>query len=80
MKSMFIIGFGSWATFNIAYGNSYNPEQEIREQRHDAGALGYGGERVVEVKPFAIFFGKLLLLTQIILIKPFGYVLTKMVT
>lgn len=58
LSNMLRIGFGAWTTFNIAYENKNNSEPQIREQRYDAGALGYGGYRVVEVKPFAILFWK----------------------
>ncbi len=58
LNNIFTIGFGAWTTFNIAYENKHHPEQQIREQRYDAGALGYGGNRVVEIKPFASLFWK----------------------
>ena len=58
LNNMFSIGFGAWTTFNISYENKYNPDQQIREQRYDAGALGYGSSRVVTVKPFAGLFWK----------------------
>jgi len=56
LNNLFTIGFGAWTTFNITYENKTNPERQIREQRYDVGALGYGGNRVVEVKPFAGLF------------------------
>jgi hypothetical protein len=56
VNNLFTIGFGAWTTFNIAYEYKTNPERQIREQRYDVGALGYGGNRVVEVKPFAGLF------------------------
>ena len=56
LNNLFTIGFGAWTTFNIAYENKTNPERQIREQRYDVGALGYGGDRIVEVKPFAGLF------------------------
>ena len=58
LNNMFSIGFGAWSTFNIAYENRQQPERQIREQHYDAGALGYGGGRVVEVRPFAGLFWK----------------------
>jgi hypothetical protein len=58
LNNLFTIGFGAWTTFNIAYEHKTNPERQIREQRYDVGALGYGGNRVVEVKPFAKIFWK----------------------
>jgi hypothetical protein len=56
LNNLFTIGFGAWTTFNIAYEHKTNPERQIREQRYDVGALGYGSDRVVEVKPFAELF------------------------
>jgi hypothetical protein len=56
LNNLFTIGFGTWTTFNIAYQDKTNPERQIREQRYDVGALGYGSERIVEVKPFAGLF------------------------
>ncbi len=58
LNNIFSIGFGAWTTFNIAYESRHNSEQQIREQRYDAGALGYGSNRVVEVEPFAGLFWK----------------------
>ncbi len=56
LNNLFTIGFGAWTTFNIAYENKANSDRQIREQRYDVGALGYGGNRIVEVKPFAELF------------------------
>lgn len=56
LNIVFTIGFGTWTTFNIAYENKTNPERQIREQRYDVGTLGYGSDRIVEVKPFAGLF------------------------
>ena len=56
LNNLFTIGFGAWTTFNIAYENKANPERQIREQRYDASAFGYGGDRIVEVKPLARLF------------------------
>jgi hypothetical protein len=56
MINLFNFGFGAWSTFNIAYEHKMNPERQIREQQYDMGALGYGGWRIVEVKPFAGLF------------------------
>jgi len=60
VSNLFTLGFGTWTTFNIAYEHERNPERQVREQRYDAGALGYGGNRIVEVRPFAGFFWKIL--------------------
>lgn len=59
LNNLFTIGFGAWTTFNIAYEDKTNPERQIREQQYDAGAFGYGGSRLVEVKPFAGLFWKI---------------------
>ncbi|HYH14312.1 MAG TPA: hypothetical protein VD794_03775, partial [Flavisolibacter sp.] len=59
-SNMFTLGFGAWSTFNITYEHRKHPERQIREQRYDAGAFGYGGDRVVEVRPFAGLFWKVL--------------------
>ena len=58
LNNLFTIGFGVWTTFNIAYEHKADFERQIREQRYDVGAFGYGGDRVVEVKPFAKLFWK----------------------
>ena len=58
LNNLFTIGFGAWTTYNIAYEDKTNPERQIREQRYDVGALGYGEDRIVEVKPFAGLFWK----------------------
>jgi hypothetical protein len=58
LNNLFTIGFGAWTTFNNAYEHKGNPNRQIREQRYDVGALGYGGDRVVEVNPFAGMFWK----------------------
>lgn len=58
LNNLFTIGFGTWTTFNIAYEDKTNPERQIREQRYDVGALGYGDDRIVEVKPFGGLFWK----------------------
>lgn len=60
LNNIFTIGFGAWKTFNIAYENKHAPEHQIIEQRYDIGALGYGDSRVVEVKPVAGIFWKVI--------------------
>ena len=50
--SMFSIGFGAWINTTTLYGNRKNPQITIKEQRFDEGALGYGGTRIVKLKPF----------------------------
>ena len=48
---IFNIGFGTWTTFAILYRNK-TENKVIKHQRYDIGALGYGRERIVEMKPF----------------------------
>ena len=59
LNIMFEVGFGVWSTSNIAYEKRGNPAIQIREQRYDVGALGYGGNRVVEVSPLLWVFWKI---------------------
>jgi uncharacterized integral membrane protein len=48
---MCIAGFGAWINYEITYENRNNTEININRQLWDNGALGYGGERMVELKP-----------------------------
>ena len=47
-----------WVNSSIVYENNNNRQHTINEQLKDVGALGYGGERVVEIKPFLGVFQK----------------------
>ena len=47
---IFTIGFGNWLTFSIIYRHK-TESKVIKHQRYDIGALGYGRERIVEMKP-----------------------------
>ena len=47
---MFRIGFGAWTTVSTIYKHK-TEDKVIEEQLFDAGALGYGGQRIVEIKP-----------------------------
>lgn len=58
LNTFFTTGFGVWTTNAIAYQNNKHPHWQIREQQYDIGAFGYGGNRVVTVKPFAFLFWK----------------------
>ena len=49
---MFSYGFGSWINQEIVYEHIENPERTINKQIWDAGAFGYGDERIIELKPF----------------------------
>lgn len=55
--SLFALLFGNdWVNLSIQYENKSNREETINEQLWDVGALGYGGNRFVKVKPmFGIF-------------------------
>lgn len=48
---IFKIGFGAWTTVSTLYRHK-TENKEIKEQWFDVGALGYGGQRIVEMKPF----------------------------
>jgi len=47
---MFRIGFGAWTTVSTLYRHK-TEDKVIKEQLFDVGALGYGGQRIVEIKP-----------------------------
>jgi hypothetical protein len=52
---IFRIGFGAWITVTTIYRHK-TKKIEIKEQWFDVGALGYGGQRIVEIKPFLYFW------------------------
>ena len=52
---MFRIGFGAWTTVTTIYRHK-TENKEIKEQQFDVGALGYGGQRIVEIKPILKFW------------------------
>jgi hypothetical protein len=47
---IFKIGFGAWTTVTTMYRHKTD-DIVIKEQLFDVGALGYGGQRIVEIKP-----------------------------
>ena len=47
---IFKIGFGAWTTVTTIYRHK-TENKEIKEQWFDVGALGFGGQRIVEIKP-----------------------------
>ena len=47
---VFAFGFGVWSTETILYKHK-NENKIIAEQLYDIGAFGYGGRRIVEIKP-----------------------------
>jgi hypothetical protein len=49
---IFSYGFGAWINQEIVYEYKLNPKRTINEQIYDIGAFGYGGQRIVELKPF----------------------------
>ena len=48
---IFKIGFGAWTTVTTIYRHK-TENKVIKEQLFDVGALGYGGKRIVQIKPF----------------------------
>lgn len=44
-------GFGAWTTETILYKHK-TENRVIKKQLFDIGAFGYGGQRIVETKPF----------------------------
>lgn len=52
---IFRIGFGAWTTVTTIYRHK-TEDKVIKEQLFDVGALGYGGQRTVEIKPFLYFW------------------------
>ena len=52
---IFQLGFGAWTTVTTIYRHKIK-NIEIKEQWFDVGALGYGGKRIVEIKPFLYFW------------------------
>lgn len=44
-------GFGAWTTETILYKHK-TENRVIEKQLFDIGAFGYGGQRIVEIKPF----------------------------
>jgi uncharacterized membrane protein len=55
---VFSYGFGAWINYEIVYEHKEYPEQTINEQIYDIGAFGYGGKRIVELKPFLKYWQK----------------------
>lgn len=47
-----------WVNYSILYENKNNKHHTINEQKKDVGALGYSGDRVVEVQPILGVFQK----------------------
>jgi len=52
---IFLFDFGVWRTITTIYKHK-TENREIKEQLYDIGAFGYGGQRVVEIKPFLGFW------------------------
>lgn len=52
---IFSFGFGAWTTVTTLYKHK-TENREIKEQLYDIGAFGYGGQRIVEIKPFLYFW------------------------
>ena len=47
---IFSFGFGAWTTETTIYKHK-TENKAIKEQLYDIGAFGYGGRRIVEIKP-----------------------------
>lgn len=58
LSNMFTLGFGSWRTTEVLYRHSKDHRRQVLYQQYDAGALGYGGERVVMSEPRYFLFNK----------------------
>lgn len=52
---IFKIGFGAWTTVTTIYKHK-TEDKVIKDQLFDVGALGYDGQRIVEIKPFLFFW------------------------
>ncbi|MBW8323927.1 MAG: hypothetical protein K0M50_04100 [Prolixibacteraceae bacterium] len=52
---IFSFGFGFWTTETTLYRHK-TENKVIKEQRYDIGAFGYGGRRIVEIKPVLKFW------------------------
>jgi hypothetical protein len=52
---VYMFGFGAWTTESILYRHKIE-KREIKEQVFDVGAFGYGGRRIVEIKPFLTYW------------------------
>lgn len=48
---IFSFGFGVWTTESTIYKHKIE-DRKIKYQLYDIGAFGYGGKRIVEIKPF----------------------------
>jgi hypothetical protein len=56
MGLMFRIGFGAWIDQETLYQNRSDQSISVKRQIFDAGALGYGGTRIVKLKPFLYYW------------------------
>ena len=59
LQNMFSIGFGNWENMEILYTNKKDKSKKIIKQQYDAGALGYGNYRIVEITNFTKYFNKI---------------------
>lgn len=59
---IFSYGFGAWINQDVVYKHKSNPNTTINEQIYDIGAFGYGGQRIVELKPFLKYWNKVQLI------------------
>ncbi len=56
INTLLFTGFGAWKNEEILYRNQNNKDITINYQRFDLGALGYGNDRIVQLKPFLLYF------------------------
>jgi hypothetical protein len=53
---MWQIGFASWIDYWVIYHKRTDPKIRIVDQLYDVGAFGYGGHRLVQVRPLTGVF------------------------
>ena len=53
---MWQIGFASWVDYWVIYHKRTDQQIRIVDQLYDVGAFGYGGHRLVQVRPFTRVF------------------------
>ena len=58
LSQMFTLGFSSWTTSEIMYRDRQDSTKQVLRQRFDAGALGYGRERIVVLQPRLFLFSE----------------------
>jgi prolipoprotein diacylglyceryltransferase len=54
----FRLGWGHWVNESVLYRQKENHNLTINDQIWDAGGLGFGSQRTVELKPFLIYLNR----------------------